>query len=73
MILINIFLVVWIIVISLWLLTCALGFVIAPFALIYKSFWNDDADDKRKKRKLLFSLLFFVFSILLLTFVITID
>lgn len=73
MILIDIYLLIWVIVILFFALAIALGLLSSPFVLIYKSFWNDDLDDKKEKRKLLFSVLFLIFTALLLTLVLSID
>jgi len=73
MILVDIFLVIWAVVILFYLIAYSIGLIVSPFALIYKSIWNDDPFDKKDKRKLLFSVLFFIFSVLLLFLVLSID
>lgn len=73
MILIDIYLLIWLVVILFFSLAMVFGLFASPFVLIYKSFWNDDLDDKKEKRKLLFSILFFIFIVLLLTLVLSID
>lgn len=73
MILIDTYLLIWLVIILFFAFAMVLGLLASPFVLIYKSFWNDDLDDKKEKRKLLFSVLFFIFTVLLLTLVLSID
>lgn len=73
MILIDIYLLIWLVVILFFALAMVFGLFASPFVLIRKSFWNEDVEDKKKKKRLLFSALFFMFSVLLLVLVLSID